>query len=350
MGVQRGASPWPRTLGSFAIASWLASCLAVSLEVLEEHNDEAAILLVQRDYRVTSSARTRPLSAADPEVVDIIPSAANASDDGLEDLPVSVDWSMLQDHVTRLSSRAPRRRSTRIVLWLHIHKAAGTLMCKLANTARESIVQPQSNCNWATHDMYGDSGKPGNGIPCQQRLAYFQAQSYSWGQIERELFPTDRCWSSFAYGVMLREPLALMRSMMNYHPDIGKRFVSSLQDQIASPTAPDPTQFPLWNIMDNYAVRLLAPALEVPAGQITKQHYLKAKDTLLNFKHIQRLEDLPSNSAELFEQLGWPEGMHSFIHQRVNGASSYMHDFTGDEAAWLKKINQYDIALYESYR
>lgn len=292
----------------------------------------------------------------------------------MEDLPFSVDWKLLTTlaKVRRSSdepeqswfpfsrnqakARSQSHKKSRIVIWMHIHKSAGTFMCHIAGLAGEDVVRPAANCNWQLHDMYGDSGKPQRGISCKDRSAYFQRHHYTWGQIERELFPSDRCWGkdldggNLTYGVMLREPLSLMRSMMNFHPQIGKEFVTAVKHEIASPkAAPMPDQFAQWKIMDNYAVRLLAPALEVPAGQIDQSHYDKAIETLSHFRYVQRLEDLPDNAGTLFEELGWPPQMRHTIQNKQNAAPSRF-DFTADEAAWLREVNRWDIALYDAYR
>lgn len=223
-------------------------------------------------------------------------------------------------------------------------------MCKMAGLAGEHVVKPDLNCNWAAHDSYGRSGIPrSEAVSCEDRMGYFRDRQYTWGQIERELLPSDRCWGSYSYGVMLREPMDLMRSMMNFHPNIGKGFVTSLQKELRSPEAATLDQFALWKIMDNYAVRLLAPALTVPAGQINQTHYEAALETLSHFDHVQRLEDLPDNAEALFKDLSWPETLRQFVSRKEN-AAAHQHDFTSEEASWLEEVNRFDIALYKRFR
>jgi len=239
----------------------------------------------------------------------------------------------------------------RPILWLHIHKAGGTFMCQMAKLAGERIVQPQGNCNWEEHDMWRNSGHSDGGPSCAERKEYFEQGEYSWGQIERELFDTDQCPSYFKYGVMMREPMALMESMLNFQKDSEKIYVQSIKDALAGPhIGSDDSQYSeMWKFMDNFQVRLLARAFDVHAGGITTTHVTKAREALENIDFVYRLEDLPSKGAELIGKLGWSSALGSHIGQKVN-PSTWAIRFSEEEAAMLKDLNKWDIALYNSLR
>eukprot|EP00971_Amphidinium_carterae_P310043 6160974-Amphidinium_carterae.1 len=111
----------------------------------------------------------------------------------------------------------------------------------MASIAREKIVRPQSNCNWKLHDGYHASGKRSIfAISCKDRAEYYAKNGYTYSQIERELWPSDECWEQFTYGVMLREPLALMKSEMNYRGQLypedggGPSMVRALRTKLAA--------------------------------------------------------------------------------------------------------------------
>merc|ERR1719197_479502 len=143
-------------------------------------------------------------------------------------------------------------------------------------------------------------------------------RNYSWAQIEREFSEADRCWDTFEFGTMLREPIGLLASEINYHPGCWlfggpcgggpkdpKAFLVELNETLAKGRdaavgSYGNDQFPLWKYFDNIQTRLLAPALDVPPGQINSTHLALAKRGLRNFTVVTRLEDLPKTGSKVF--------------------------------------------------
>lgn len=275
----------------------------------------------------------------------------------LEDLPFATDLvesarsgQLNKDTLVALEHGIQIREKP--MLWVHVHKAGGTFMCSMAGLAGENVVQPNDNCNWHGHDSYLDSGHTDHAVSCEDREAFFSQNGYTWGQIERELWnndaESDLCWNKFDYGVMLRDPISLMRSMMNFHPDIGKGFVDDIELELKAPSETTLSQDPLWKYMDNFHIRVLASAMDVPAGQIDATHLEKAKERLAKFDTIARLEDLGDKSAEVFVSIGWSDGMSSHVSSKSN-TSGDQWDFTAEELEWLSELNKYDYELYKQY-
>lgn len=255
--------------------------------------------------------------------------------------------------------------------WVHIHKAGGTFMCHMAYIAGETVVQPSDGaCNWMGYDQYKDSGKRDELLPCKEQLAYFRQHNYTWGQLEREFAAADRCFDEFDYGVMLREPLSLMTSEMNYHPgcflfggpcgggpvdptDFLKQFRQQLRRKPLQDEVGD-DQFPLWKFFDNVQTRILASALDVPPGGINESHAVAARRALEAFKVIARLEDLPQYGQRMFESLGWNSGMMRHVVEPVNAAPTQptrtaKFRFDAQDARFLLELNKYDLALWQAY-
>jgi len=257
---------------------------------------------------------------------------------------------------TGISKRKP-------FLWVHIHKAGGTFMCELAQLAGEAVVEPSDGaCNWRGQDQYKDSGK--ERLSCDDRARYFNhpKRNATWGQIEREFSQSDRCWKKFNYGVMLREPISLLESEVNYHPgcwlfggpcgegpEKPDEFLSEFRNMLGNPFQHGgPDQFPLWKFFDNFQTRVLAPAMDVPAGKLNATHLHAAQKALKQFTVVARLEDMPRHGSAIFERMGWRKSMMQHIGEPVNPSPHDFH-FNKQEKAWLRKVNQFDDQLYKTF-
>jgi len=258
--------------------------------------------------------------------------------------------------------RGPPKPPTRKkpFLMVHIHKAAGTYMCNMAAKARERIVQPNLNCNWKDHDSYLDSGTRWR-VNCDKRHSFFTRNGFTYGQIERELWPADLCWDEFSYGILLREPIDLMHSELNYrglyHGGLSKdAVVADFKRRVESdpPLQTDHTQLPEWKTLDNFQTRILANAMAVPAGQIGPEHLERARQVLANFTAVGRVADLKIDMQRnvFFDSLGWSnEALQESVAAALprNQVKKDLYDFTDLEREWLQRINQYDIELFRWY-
>jgi hypothetical protein len=272
--------------------------------------------------------------------------------------------------------KEPRRVTIRHkpFVWLHVHKAGGTLMCEMAKRMEEKVVIPENNCNWIGHDRWRDSGQPSLRKSCAERAKMYHESGFTYGQIEREVDDDELC-EKFRYGVMFREPLALMASIMNYelwyqtmmehnaYPDPFLHFPANLtawlQDKIEAEAVPVNELAPsAW--LDNFQTRFLANAFDVPAGQITKEHLTRAQAFLQ--KHnvtVHVLEDLPMTGEKLFKELGWRWNKAALkrkkmsIHTILTNNPSHKTEqrpFTPEETEYLRRVNKYDLELYNGAR
>lgn len=303
----------------------------------------------------------------------------------------------LREHLRLLNVKEPKElgwrhwdsTETRPLLWLHIHKEAGTFACLAAVVNGERIVAPSVNCNWKAFDLIWQGtcnatvcdGNSRGGVgsrnfrptTCQSRALYFARGNYTFGAIEREFHKEDLC-PDFRYGTALREPLAALASKVVFDTknlyataasygvampeqkvfELGwfKEFLnvvfnSSSEDAVYS----DPTEavygLPAWKLLDNYKIRAVLgdDAFNVGPGQINVVHLRKAIERLNRFDFI-KIIDRP-NAGEwngTSRTIRWDAG----IGQRYN---SHPHEHIFDEEVRdrLLDINKYDVALFNHY-
>lgn len=358
------------------------------------------VTLLQLNAR-SSSARTWPEralhSSAPPLQGETARAEAASIEWDLRDLPFTVGdeavgnrvlednrvaWSdhALSDFLANVSGQSQltlfrkstlqARNESKPLMWLHIHKAGGTLMCKFAKKYERLIAPADANCNWLWHDEYDQSGAEGSRTPCAERARVWKEGGFTYGQVEREMDTNELC-DDFRYGVMLRDPLSLIHSMVNYgiwyerqvkggcpeNPEycalrIPGDTATWLQDCIRRRSVAV-NQFFTWVWFDNFQTRLLANAIDVPAGQIGEEHVARARAFLeKNHFTVFLLEDLAKKGDVLFAQLGWPfptEGLHE-RPQSLHGKDQDARPFQPEEISFLRDLNKYDYELYESFR
>merc|ERR1712039_431700 len=135
---------------------------------------------------------------------------------------------------------------------------------------------------------------------------------------------------------------------MNFHPEKGKEFIQELEDRLQTGAVPDCNcQDEVWKFMDNFQTRVLAPALDMPVGQINRTHVEAAQSLLSKFKIVGRLEDFPNGGASrIFDKLGWKPELVSHIGTKYNPSYTDEFEFTPEEEMRLRDINKFDIELY----
>lgn len=318
-------------------------------------------------------------------------------------------------------------------------------MCELAKKAGEIIEDHTMNCNLRLHDAWTASGKggymwtrkgsrwvpkrtgPDTGIvamegqavtpeelkwmttiismeraveegiivtaalTCDGRRERVKNTGATWYGIERELWEHDlECKPDFAYGTMLRNPLELMRSYINYRYDSEKKLLLNLRSEIHnashSPSASGKWGYgvnPETKMFDNFQVRSLSGAIDVAAGQINNTHLERAQQVLHEkFDIAIRLEDLHDHYENFLSALGWEDSASKIVIRDTNQhqlpgreaskeqkqrelnqaygtnhtnhsfapiiSSAYLVEFTPEEKTWLLETNKYDVQLWES--
>ena len=251
---------------------------------------------------------------------------------------------------------------------VHLHKAGGTLMCHLAKRAGEQVPAWDwvygANCNWMNHDDVGDSGFPERFPNCSTRRAAYAKHNWTYTQIERELTDDDLDCKDILYSVLVREPIELIESNINYEETenggpghttgknasmrVGhmRELLSKGLQAAGNHWDKDPGLQPTlgWKFMDNMQVRLLGDALYVPPGHVTKNHLEIAKRRLSKFNLVAKLEDFedPATRDPILTQMGWQV---SFQDDKCN-AKDHKDPLTHADKAWLKNLNKWDYELY----
>lgn len=256
-----------------------------------------------------------------------------------------------------LQLKAPLQRA-KPMMWIHIHKAAGTTMCWLAKQNGEKVVQPNENCNWvdqlrSTSDDVSEFMEVPK-VTCEDRAAYFFDNGFTWGQLERELYPGSFCPDAFDYGIMLREPEELITSFFDFQLPHYHDFLRCLGANNCDPISPGNVDHWMgrnaWIFMDNFVVRVLLgqEGMKVPIGGITLDHWQAAVDRLSKFRIVAFVEDLSKYAtADMFKnKLSWHAGV---LTTHANPTRDRAN-LTDDEIALIRNRTAYDKKLYDHFR
>lgn len=270
-------------------------------------------------------------------------------------------------HKNAAAVASPPVMNRKPVMFVHLHKAAGTSICCEARR-REKVVTPSNNCNavYNSNQRWSfDSWKlwrPGTTLQkrwtsCEERLEHMRAYGFTWRAIERELVDGDICPSVFFYFSVVREPMGLMESVTKYKMDKEgidafplAHIVSCIQNQYETcpQTAKDPYQRyeNYWKIFDNFIVRTLAgyDAMNAPPGGVNSSHLARAKEVLLNFDLVIPLERIAEQKAidAMDRLIGW----HLEPHNAANQNKNVMPSIPAELSEQLRDINKLDYALY----
>lgn len=277
---------------------------------------------------------------------------------------------------------------TKPLIWLHIHKEAGSFTCLAAVVNGERVVAPSVNCNWRAHDLIwgkrcnssacagdgikGVGAKYFQGISCSGRRDYFYNNNFTFGEIERELHPEDVCTDYFRYGTALRDPMASLASKVAFEsrgflrearsrgipvPSDGtfqNSWFKALLHQVFGNgnTSVQIYGLPLWKLLDNYKIRAILgeSAFNVGPGRINSTHLRKAVQRLGKFDFIKIL-DLKSGKPELNQDwhgtsvtINWKREV-----PRRENKLEYNLAFDNETTAYLTWLNKYDIALFNTF-
>lgn len=258
------------------------------------------------------------------------------------------------------------------VMWLHVHKSGGTTICHEAQKHGENIVQPAYFCG---SDKFGDWLPSGNfhfvsnqkGTCAERRLMFDPHPlgynyTFTFAMIERQLDSGDICFDDFVYGTLLRETISRITSEVNFQqPFHLESILSCVDDAIVSPgrhsdcPVPEPLGPNLspnhsFVYVDNYVIRLLggSATMLLPPGAVKASHLTAAIETLEKFDLVIPLEELNSERARAaFDRvIGWhpDDGDTARADEDPHNVTLTEH-----EVKRLRRINKFDIALYEHF-
>lgn len=270
------------------------------------------------------------------------------------------------------------------VLFHHISKAGGTMMCHLAEENGERIVSPHGNCNYEPWDDLGHLAqsmvaiRKGNHsksemLNIQKRVRMFEANDWSFGSIERPWLPLfDDDQTHFLYGTILREPVSLMLSATNYHGLNFKDVLSCYRSgnlTTMGQLCGDLGTPAWWARYDNFMTRSITGAWLpwsaaapcemlhsgcVEAGSMNSTYLDLAKQALYHrFSFTVALEDFDKHTPALFRLLGWSRTLSGIVNKDEHAKSNKGWTdvtFTSEDEATLRELNQYDVELYGHVR
>lgn len=189
------------------------------------------------------------------------------------------------DHSTMINSPP---KGWKPILFFHMHKAGGTIMCKLMQqTSSITPYQSQHNCN-----IFGMG--PRVTTTCDESTYFTEVQCPTWraalrypimmGALEIP-FPSGKlCTDDFRHITMLREPMSRIASHFSFHFWNEESVLDLIEMTLAGESPPlylsgmgsgrglcMPLLFYSLSAVDNYYIRMLLgwPVFKLPFGAIT---------------------------------------------------------------------------------
>mmetsp|Transcript_125035 Transcript_125035/g.266877 ORF Transcript_125035/g.266877 Transcript_125035/m.266877 type:complete len:307 (+) Transcript_125035:95-1015(+) len=281
------------------------------------------------------------------------PGTVSACDAGCEAVAVT----MLQKSYRLLDGNSPlqddgfKRNTRKPIVWIHIHKNAGTTICDLAQLNNETIVSG-ANCYWGHHDsqlLINTS----NHTSCAERRHAYATNHWTFGMIEREIHEDDIC-EGFMYGILLREPVSHAVSFANAEfanvtRDLACHRSGALPcDQWMFKRGARPT-VQSWIIFDNYQVRTLLgeDGLKIPPGKVTEQHVWKVIAMLSKFDLVSFVEELEGATGRMLgDTLGWKTT--SVPHE--NSRLPFEQTISDQDMAYIEELNKMDRMVYDYFK
>lgn len=291
--------------------------------------------------------------------------------------PVSLGETSGSDWLPQLNSG----NASKPIIWLHLHKQAGSFVCLTAVLNKERPVAPNVNCNWLYHDhiwktsfdLEEEAGLFAKApVSCENRSKYFEANGFSFGAIEREMHSSDLC-PQFRYATLFRDPLLYLESVVPYEfvkfIDNGKRCGVRSDNSINGSHVEDTwlnafldVHFTSrncssiqngalganpWKWLDNYMVRSIAgeEAYNVDPGMVSAEHLAVAIARLSKFDQVMVVE-----AGQTFDGYMPTLGWQTRLTKKVNGKSKGKRLFEDATMRRLLAINDYDVQLFQHFR
>jgi len=278
------------------------------------------------------------------------------------------------------ASEGSTKRRSKPMMWVHLHKSGGSMMCSMAKRNHETVVTPGESCMWLNHDLFWDSPQyQGASFPpptCAERKEHLQRNPFTWAQIERVFTEQDYCPETFTYGIMLRDPMHLALSMTNAAaagspvPDHSKDFQKVMycvgthaKNNPLCSLPEEPYGIRLWMFYDNFVVRTLGgmDVYRLPPGGVTEQHARRVIKLLESFDMVMFLEDINRPARlHLADRLGWGQTLAPLSSESgpaMNGSIPMLvakkgvtGTFTNQQYMFLANQNQWDQMVYDHFR
>jgi hypothetical protein len=338
--------------------AWTVATLIVhSSEALLNENQKGASPVVRRGGAKSPHASVQSeedwktdLIKADPlQIVHLNDCGSNESLDCVDykDIAHDFDASAVSIALRSIAAQAAAAAKSssgatmaRPMVWIHIHKNAGSTVCALAKANGERIISPHHNCNWDEHDNSWITGK-GVHTSCATRQKTFAEQGATWGQIEREVHLDDFC-EGFRYGIMLRDPVEHAVSLSLFH-DFQPTHINDLIACIRSSSC-NSKQF---HVYDNFMIRrMLGEAgLAIQPRKVTEEH---ARQVIRLLEQKFEVVALLDNFGDtLTTKLEW---IRVDFHKRNNKHLDELRTRFDDEGLqFIRENTKMDRMVYEHF-
>lgn len=249
---------------------------------------------------------------------------------------------------------------TTAIVFVHMHKAGGSLLCNLAVLNGEKARSGATNCN---QEGDGPSTTPGSsaGKSCEQRERDRVIAGYTFMGVERFMDP-ELCKTRYMYITVLREPFTRIASHMYYDVTVESNFVRPLATVLSTPPhafrRAHEGHWCSWNLAsaNNYYVRtLLGKEVYIAkAGAVTPAHLARANGVLEEFTAVLILEKWDASQLLLTKLFGWRNTAPRQLpwKERLdnrNDHPKFEQLFSSEEQTQLRALNELDVALYDKW-
>lgn len=254
------------------------------------------------------------------------------------------------------------------MVWLHISKAGGSTICRLSKMMGENVPGPQA-CTWSGIDNPpSDKFNSYHDLPermprhlsktCEEREDWYKKHNITLSMIERPLEKQDYCPEKFMYGTIMRDPVTLASSTVEWDAYIQntslvnarenyRRHLACVEQQNLTlcKEASLKTWMPLWYNFDNKLIRwVLGPEVFLlPPGKITEEHARAAIEVLKKFDIVIHVETVMARTVRslMRVKLGWVYD----VTPKMNWHAHHM-PFTLEEEKRIRTLNRLDYQVY----
>lgn len=250
-----------------------------------------------------------------------------------------------------IALRGWRPSRTMPIMFLHLHKAAGTTLCELARLNGEKMLgssTPQ-NCNLQLDGTAVNRGRiPPRFQTCSERADFLLSRGISFNAVEHFLDGTDSeplCNDRLYYMTIMREPLQRLHSLCSFSRWNGTELVKWA-------TMDDPTTEMFVHHVDNYYIRTLGGSeiFHRPRGSIGLAELKKAESVLSQFSSVIPLDELNERLPSLLADLDWSTAGIIRAENPTPQSNREKYFITEEQADLLAAINHWDIRLWKSLK
>ena len=246
----------------------------------------------------------------------------------------------------QLSTSMKQGLGSRLLFFLHLHKAGGTTLCHNARIVN-GLNAPIRNCN-APGDgprtlRDGINGFGNLNWTCEARYNYMAQNCIQFFATERWL-DKQLCPSRFMYITVLRDPIKRIESNCRFE----KVKPETALFWLRTSHFPEEKVYLGTAAVDNFYVRSFAgyDVFHRPAGSISFADLAVAEKHLQNFEIILILEQMDRGLVQMEKLLGWkmPKSVDS---HRSFGSGDVTIKFSAVQRRILREYNKIDVQFYD---